>query len=63
MPTVRLSGPNNSTLFTTCCEVAICDDQANCPVCKEEITPRSRQDRWEAAYGPWRRKDPSARYI
>ena len=55
MPTVRLSGPNNSTMFTTCCGLAICDDQANCPGCKKEIWPRSGRDRWEAAYGPTRR--------
>lgn len=49
MPTVRFSGPNNSTFFTTCCGVAICDDQAMCPVCGEEITPRSHRGRWEVA--------------
>ena len=55
MPTVFLCSPTNSTMFTTCCEVAICDDQANCPRCNAEITPRSREGRWEAAYGPQRR--------
>ena len=51
MPSVFLYSPINSTMFTTCCEVAICDDQANCPVCKQEIDPRSAKDRWFRAYG------------
>lgn len=57
MPTVRLSGPNNSTLFTTCCDVAITDREECCPKCKAVIWPRSRDARWEAAYGPWRRRE------
>ena len=61
MPTVFLCAPTNSTMFTTCCQVAICDDQANCPCCKKEITPRSRQGRWEAAYGPHRARERGAR--
>ena len=76
MPTVQLSGPTNSTMFTTCCGVAICDDQAACPRCGEDIYPffegmsnaereklalgayssPVRRLRWEAAYGPIRRK-------
>ena len=55
MATVFLCSPTNSTMFTTCCEVAICDDQANCPRCGVEIWPRSRTSRWETAYGPIRR--------
>lgn len=67
MPTVKLSGPNNSTLFTTCYGCAICDDQRCCPGCGEEVTPTSESKdwatwrhqngrlRWEAAYGPTRR--------
>lgn len=31
MPTVKLDNPNNSTMFTTCCGCAICDDQNHCP--------------------------------
>lgn len=27
----------NSTFFTECCRVAICDDQSNCPRCKEKV--------------------------
>lgn len=56
MPTVYLCSPTNSTMFTTCCDVAISAAEANCPSCKEEITPRSSAGRWEAAYGPTRRK-------
>lgn len=59
---VRLCGPNNSTIFTNCCEVAICDDEACCPRCKQEVHPgreatqhQRRVDRWNMAYGPYRR--------
>lgn len=48
MPGVQFSGPNNSTLFTTCCGVAICDDERRCPVCQQEV-PGDRQSRWEEA--------------
>jgi len=56
MPTVYLCSPTNSTMFTTCCNVAITDREADCPVCKREVTPHSASGRWEAAYGPYRRK-------
>lgn len=64
MSRVYHSGPNNSTFFTTCCETAICDDQAYCPKCKNEVYPgkdynsyqRGRM-RWEQAYGPYRARD------
>jgi hypothetical protein len=29
----------NSTFFTTCCEVAICDHQQKCPRCKKDVYP------------------------
>ena len=54
-PTVYLSSPTNSTLFTTCCHVAICEDQVRCPGCGEEVKPRSQSDRWKAAYNAKRR--------
>ena len=38
----------NSTLFTDCCGVAICDDQSRCPKCGEEV-PYSRVERWDMA--------------
>jgi hypothetical protein len=28
---VHLSGHTNSTLFTDCCGIAICDDEKKCP--------------------------------
>ena len=56
MPTVYLCGDWNSTFFTTCCRCAITDEQANCPVCKQPITPRPERGRWEVAYGPTRRR-------
>ena len=56
MPTVFLDSPNNSTMFTTCCEAAICDDQATCPRCGCDIEPRSRAGRWQAAFGAIRSK-------
>lgn len=56
MATVFLDGPNNSTLFTTCCEVAILDHQNLCPRCRQEVVPEGRSARWEAAYGPIRTK-------
>ena len=54
VPTVFLDSPTNSTMFTTCCEVAINDGQEHCPQCHLEITPHSAAGRWEAAYGPIR---------
>lgn len=51
MPNVYLSSPYNSTMFTTCCRVAICDDQRCCPRCKEEINQQGHRERWSYAYG------------
>lgn len=36
-PGVRLSGPNNSTMFTECCGTAICNDQGDCPQCGRKV--------------------------
>ncbi len=49
MSTVYFCSQTNSTHFTTCCDVAICDDQAKCPVCKVDVTPRSSRGRDEVA--------------
>ncbi len=67
MPSVRLSGPNNSTMFTTCCSSAINDYQSLCPRCGEPVYPYPTKDdlsdyqvhmaRWERAYGPYRAAD------
>lgn len=54
---VRLSGPTNSTIFTKCCGVAVCDDEPHCPSCRAKVLPVGRAARWEAAYGPWRTVD------
>jgi len=58
MATVRLCGPLNSTMFTTCCDVAILDHQGKCPQCSEDVEPfnpesqyRTHRARWEKAYG------------
>lgn len=55
MATVFLDGPNNSTMFTTCCEVAVCDDQNSCPRCRQDVEPKGGRARWEVAYGRIRR--------
>lgn len=62
MQRVFLCSPTNSTMFTSCCHTAICDDQALCPRCGEEVYPgkdatthQRRLSRWEMAYGPTRR--------
>lgn len=47
---VFLDGPRNSTIFTTCCEAAIGDDQANCPRCGQRIEPGDRHARWRVAF-------------
>ena len=55
MADVYLCSPTNSTMFTTCCRVAICDDQQKCPRCKKYVYPFSEgmsdDDRAEAAGG------------
>lgn len=56
MPTVFLCSPTNSTMFTTCCEVAITDEQIFCPSCRRDVVPHSRNERWDAAYGPIKRR-------
>lgn len=55
MATVYFCGPNNSTFFTTCCHVAIVDEQHLCPVCREVVTPFGRIGRWNVAIGPYRK--------
>jgi hypothetical protein len=57
MPTVFLCSPTNSTMFTTCCHVAILDEQTACPHCGADVTPHGRDARWEKAYGPTRREN------
>ena len=47
----------NSTFFTQCCRVAICDDQPKCPVCKKKVVGWDAKSdnernriRWKHAY-------------
>ena len=54
----------NSTLFTECCGVAICDNQAHCPVCKGAVIGHDISDvgvrshaRWRNATRMWTRTD------
>ena len=49
MASVFLCSPTNSTLFTTCCEVAITDKEDRCPHCKEEV-PYTPEQRWNIAF-------------
>ena len=58
---LRPSG-TNSTMFTACCETAICDDEKLCPKCKREViganasSPHKRgKIRWANATSSWKR--------
>ena len=69
-----LPSGTNSTFFTACCRVAICDDQDRCPVCKKLIIGYDKkpgherhQARWNHAYRRpnhkrWRQQDEDARW-
>jgi ribosomal protein S27AE len=48
MASVRFSGPNNSTFFTTCCGMAITDYEKKCPKCGEGV-PGNHRQRWITA--------------
>ncbi len=48
MASVHFSSNTNSTFFTNCCNVAICNDQRNCPKCGVEV-PGTYQERWRQA--------------
>lgn len=52
MATVQLANAFNSTMFTTCCNVAILDHEDRCPRCKEDVEPKGSKARWIKAYGP-----------
>jgi hypothetical protein len=66
MSSVQLSGPCNSTIFTTCCHTAITERESNCPKCDDWIFPDSedrtyseadrRRLRWYEAYGSSKNK-------
>lgn len=57
-------GPNgtNSTMFTECCQCAICGDEPNCPVCGRKVVGHDaetaherRKIRWQNATSHWAR--------
>jgi len=63
VPLVRGGGGTNSTMFTDCCEVAICDDQKNCPKCgnpvigdRETTTAARSRVRWADATRFWNKE-------
>lgn len=66
MASVYFCSPTNSTFFTTCCDVAICDDQQECPRCKKDVYPfadgMSDEDRNEAAGGYYHHNTRMARW-
>jgi hypothetical protein len=58
---LRPSG-TNSTMFTECCEVAICDNEQLCPRCKRKVigwdansSHERGQIRWGNATRNWKR--------
>ncbi len=53
----------NSTMFTECCQVAICGDEPRCPCCKRNITgwnaaTKHERDmiRWRYATAHWSKR-------
>lgn len=66
MSAVFLCSPTNSTMFTTCCQVAICDDQQKCPRCKADVYPffngMSDEERAQAAGGYYNYNTRTARW-
>ena len=60
---IILLQPNgtNSTMFTQCCETAICDDEARCPSCGRKVVGYDqdansrRRTRWSYATRHWSR--------
>ena len=46
---VRLSGPNNSTMFTDCCGVAVLNSETKCPLCGATVygsEAKTDHERW-----------------
>lgn len=50
----------NSTMFTTCCQVAICDSEGRCPKCKKKVYGWDAENahatgrlRWASATAHW----------
>jgi len=44
----------NSTMFTECCHVAICDDEENCSYCKRKIIGWDAESKHERSMIRWR---------
>lgn len=65
MPGVYYCSGTNGTFFTTCCNVAICDDQQKCPVCKEDVYPfhekMTEEERKQSAGGYYNHNTRMAR--
>lgn len=65
MPSVFYDNPFNSTFFTTCCKVAICDNQQRCPRCGKDVYPffegMSDKERDKAAGGYYNHNTHMAR--
>ena len=54
----------NSTMFTSCCGTAICEDQCNCPGCGRPVVGSEAESnyergriRWRDATSHWDRKN------
>jgi hypothetical protein len=48
-------------MFTTCCQVAILDDQNTCPKCGTGVEPKGARARWNKAYGDQKRATEALR--
>ena len=53
----------NSTMFTDCCNTAICNNESNCPKCGSKVIGHDAESnhergliRWENATRHWNRK-------
>lgn len=44
----------NSTLFTECCGVAICNDQRKCPRCERQVIGHNTDNEHERGIIRWR---------
>lgn len=51
---VELSSKTNSTMFTTCCHVAICQDQLRCPLCRRLIYGHDAESDHKRGVMRWR---------
>jgi len=51
---VFLCSPTNSTMFTECCDCAICDDEKCCPKCGREIVGHNAENSHKRHMVRWR---------